>query len=97
MKISRAEARALADKELQPHRRPDLELVFAEEMTEEVEEGWVFFWKDRRHLEGDLAFALGGNGPIFVSKTGYVGMVWSGENWTTAVERFRAQGTTNPW
>jgi hypothetical protein len=95
MEIDAAHARALAEKELEPHRQPDLDLIFLDDMTVEVPEGWIFFWDDRRHAEtGDLAYALGGGGPIFVSRRGdFVHMVWSGESWESALARYRATGS----
>ncbi|WP_354697229.1 YrhB domain-containing protein [Paraconexibacter sp. AEG42_29] len=87
-------ARALAELALEPVRGPDLDLIVSDEMTEELTEGWVFFWDDRRHVEGDEDFALGGGGPIFVARSGDpVHMVWSGESWETAVARYRATGS----
>jgi hypothetical protein len=95
MALDRQEARQLAEQELDGHHRPDLDLVFLDDMTEEVPEGWVFFWDDRRHTEtGRVEFAIGGGGPIFVARSGYlVHLVCSGESWHTALARYRATGT----
>ena len=95
MALDRPEARKLAEHELDGHRTPDLDLVILDDMTEEVPEGWFFFWDDRRHVEtAQIEFALGGGGPIFVARSGdLVHMVWSGESWQTALTRLRATGT----
>jgi hypothetical protein len=93
--LNRSEAWKLAARELDTHRAPELDLVFLDDMTEEVPEGWFFFWDSRRHVEtGRIEFALGGGGPIFVARSGdFVHMVWSGESWQTALKRLRATGT----
>ena len=95
MAINLHRARELAEQELAGHRTPDLDLIFFDDRTEEVPEGWVFFWDDRRHVEtGKLEYALGGGGPIFISRSGdLVHTVWSGESWQTAVARYRATGS----
>lgn len=95
MAIILQRARELAELELAGHRSPELDLIFLDDMTEDVPEGWVFFWDDRRHVEsGRLEYALAGGGPIFVSRSGdLVHMVWSGESWQAALVRFRATGS----
>jgi hypothetical protein len=46
-------------KELEPHRGPELDLIFLDDMTVEVPDGWIFFWDDRRHAEtGAMEYAL---------------------------------------
>jgi hypothetical protein len=45
------------------------DLVLIPDMTEEVAEGWVFFWDSEKHLTtGDDRYALGGGGPIFIAR-----------------------------
>ena len=92
MTIDLREARRLAEQELGPS---EFELIFLDDMTEEMPEGWVFFWDDRRHVEtGEFKYALVGGGPIFVSRSGeLVHMVWSGESWENALARYRATGS----
>ena len=48
MGIDLDRARELAENELEPLRRPDLDLVFLDDMTVDIPERWVFFWDDRR-------------------------------------------------
>ena len=88
-------ARQLAEQELEPLRTPEDDLIFLDDMTEDVPEGWVFFWDDRRHVEtGEMKYAQVGGGPIFVSRSGdLVHMVWSGESWEIALARYRATGS----
>ncbi len=95
MEIDRDQARGLAERELAQHRSPDLDLIFLDELTQQVPEGWFFFWDDRRHAEtGRVEYALAGGGPIFVARSGrLVHMVWSGESWETAFARYRATGS----
>jgi hypothetical protein len=95
MRIDQVRAHELADQELAQLRRPGLDLIFLDDLTEEVPEGWFFFWDDRRHAEtGELQHALGGGGPIFVARAGdVVHMVWSGESWQTALHRYRETGS----
>ena len=100
MAIERSRARELAEKELDELRSPDLDPIFLDDLTVEVAEGWFFLWDDRRHVEtGGMDYALGGGGPIFVSRSGeLVHMVWSGESWETALDRYRATGSMRePW
>jgi hypothetical protein len=80
MEIDLEQARERANRELAQHRRPDLDLIFLD---------------DRRHAEtGRLEYALGGGGPIFVARSGdLVHMVWSGESWQTALDRYRESGS----
>jgi hypothetical protein len=95
MAVEPHRARHLAEQELEKHRSTDLDLIFLDDRTVEVAEGWFFFWDDRRHAKtGALEYALGGDGPIFVSRAGdLVHMVWSGESWETALARYRATGS----
>ncbi len=95
MQIDQVWARELAEQELAQLQETELDLVFLDDLTEEVPEGWVFFWDDRKHVEtGELRYALGGGGPIFVARAGdLVHMVWSGESWQTALHRYRETGS----
>jgi hypothetical protein len=54
MRIDLSRARELAEKEPEPHRRPDLDLIFLDDMKVDVPEGWVFFWDDlaKKFLQG---------------------------------------------
>ncbi len=99
MGFTLAQARELASQELERHGVPGLDLVLLDDATEEVAEGWFFFWDSRKHLEtSSISDALAGGGPIFVSRIdASAHMVWSGEDWRTALERYRAGGSIEPW
>lgn len=101
MPIDAVEAQELATREVE---RVGAEwglddLVLIPDMTEEVAEGWVFFWDSEKHLTtGDARDALGGGGPILIDRRdGSLAMVWSGESWETALARYRAGGSIQPW
>ena len=49
----------------------ECELSLLEDMTEQLEEGWIFFYDSRLHQQTrDFRDALAGNGPILVDRTG---------------------------
>jgi hypothetical protein len=99
MEVDLDRARELAVHELERHQSPGLDLVILDDATEEVTEGWFFFWDSRKHqATGSVKDALAGGGPIFVSRSdASTHMIWSGEDWRTALERYRAGGSIEPW
>jgi len=71
----------------------DRDLVVLEKSTIEKPYGWVFFYNSRRFIEtGNFGYALGGNGPILVTKeTGKIigfGTAYSIED---QLEKFEAE------
>ncbi|CAA9496823.1 MAG: hypothetical protein AVDCRST_MAG67-1763 [uncultured Solirubrobacteraceae bacterium] len=97
MPIDAVKAQALATREVERIAAESglHDLVLISDKTQEVSEGWVFFWDSEKHLTtGDVRDALGGGGPIFVDRSdGSLAMVWSGESWQTALARYRAGGS----
>ena len=61
--------------------------LFAEKSIE-VDEGWIFFYNSKEYIEtGVFEFALVGNGPIFVDRSGGVRSLPSGTRWEEAIGR----------
>lgn len=64
------------------------EFLVIEELTKEVEEGWVFFYDSKSFVEtGDPMAALAGNCPIFVRRSGKVAMLPTGRPWEDSVKQ----------
>jgi hypothetical protein len=56
--------------------------ALVEDQTRHLPDGWVFFFDNKRHLEtDDVAYAIAGNGPIFVSKEGALTPLGSSSLW----------------
>ena len=62
-----------------------LELLY--DSTEEIEQGWVFFYNTAEFIEtGDMLHALAGNGPILVTREGVIHQLTSAMPWEEAVK-----------
>lgn len=49
-------------------RRGPEELVIVDSQVIEQPWGWIFPWTTRGWLNGDINYAIGGNGPIFIKR-----------------------------
>jgi len=57
------------------------------EKTVETDNGWVFFYNTQDFINtGDPIFALAGNGPVFVKKSGYVIAIPSSSHWEELIK-----------
>ncbi len=97
MKITIEQARILAQKELSAS--PDfetLELVLLDARTITRSYGWIFFWQSKKFLEtGDTAYAIAGNGPLFVDVTGKVIRLGT-KNFEESLQNYQKYGDIYP-
>jgi len=62
------------------------EMLVLEALTQELEEGWVFFYDSRTHQEThDVRDALAGNGPIFVDRSGKLQIIPTHVTWRDGI------------
>lgn len=69
--ITNQEAKQLAEIELNERSiSSDDSLIILDEHTIEKEYAWIFFYQSKKYKETkDIRFLVGGNGPLFISKT----------------------------
>ena len=73
MGITRADAEAIARRELQTLQGDTVEVAILEEHTREHDLGWTFYYESRRFLEtGNPSDRLAGNAPLVVDRHGHV-------------------------
>ncbi|MGE0469705.1 MAG: YrhB domain-containing protein [Nitrospira sp.] len=66
--------------------------VIISDYTEEINEGWVFFYNSEDFVRsGNLSDALAGNGPILVTRQGVIYELPAAIPWQKAVEELRLQ------
>lgn len=66
------------------------EFIVLSDRTEEVEQGWIFFYNSKEYVETrDPMAALAGNGPILVTRTGEVCELSSSTSWEAALKEAR--------
>jgi hypothetical protein len=64
------------------------EFVVIDDLTKEVEEGWVFFYDSKEFVEtGNPSSTLAGNGPILVRRNGEIQILPSNASWQVILKR----------
>lgn len=71
----------------------DDSLIILDELTQEIDLGWVFFYDSKRYIEADdFDYALAGNGPVVVIQaTGEIFRLGSAEELTGALANLEIQ------
>ncbi|WP_037087406.1 YrhB domain-containing protein [Rhizobium sp. CF080] len=91
-KIGFEEAETLAKsriKELEKSVGCDLSITL--ENTKYLSNGWIFFYNSTSFVEtGEIRWALGGNGPIFISEDGALFELRSDLPWQEALKQVKA-------
>lgn len=95
--LSFEQAQQIAEQEIQNMRykeRDDDYLVISETM--EISNAWIFLYTSKMHLEtNNILYALGGNAPLFVSKTdGEISQFSTGYSIEGMIEQYEEKKST---
>jgi len=85
------EAEALANLKLKELEKVSgYDLVIINKGTRHLDGGWIFFYNTREFVEtGEIESALGGNGPLFVTKDGSLFELRTDLPWSEAVKQIK--------
>jgi hypothetical protein len=74
------------------------ELEIIDDLTQEEEFGWVYFYDSKKYIEtDDPKFAVGGNAPFIVdAKTGKIELTGTAHPVEYYLERYKVHGTCYP-
>ena len=76
---------------------PEIELKIVEDLTQEHEFGWVFFYNSKKYLEsGDFRNALAGNAPLIIDRnSGQLFVTGTAHGIDYYVDNFKKTGNPN--
>jgi len=82
---------------LPDYENPNIELVILEDLTQEHDFGWVFFYNSKKYIEsGDFRDALAGNAPLIVDrKSGQIHITGIARDIDFYIKNFKETGDPN--
>jgi len=82
---------------LPDYENPNIELVILEDLTQEHDFGWVFFYNSKKYIEsGDFRDALAGNASLIVDrKSGQIHITGTARDIDFYIKNFKETGDPN--